>query len=270
MPEADPPNGVERGSLEHQLFITLMVSIDYLRDAHKLWDSARRAYEKSEYKYIFNPHKLIDINLKKIAKDLKETGMSARFSKEDAKIIQKVASGLIYYFDGKPENIINQANYDGKKALDIIRSNKYKKSFPYLKGKKIGSLWVRMLKDVCKMPINLLNVPIAVDVHIARASFTSGALTGEFKGTINGVRENIEELWFKVAELMREKGEIEFNALKFDEPLWTLSKFGCQYRKENINKLCRKYSECPIQKFCVNGLIKVFQRKDGVQIKTTL
>jgi hypothetical protein len=37
MPEDSRPVGVERGSLEHILFLTLTVSIDYQRDANTLW-----------------------------------------------------------------------------------------------------------------------------------------------------------------------------------------------------------------------------------------
>jgi hypothetical protein len=44
MPEDEPPLGVELGSLEHVLFITLTVSIDYQRDAHELWAASRAAY----------------------------------------------------------------------------------------------------------------------------------------------------------------------------------------------------------------------------------
>ena len=36
------PEGVEGGSLEHVLFITLTVSLDYMRDAPTLWESARK------------------------------------------------------------------------------------------------------------------------------------------------------------------------------------------------------------------------------------
>ena len=36
MPEDTPPQGVEAGSLEQILFLTLTVAIDYQRDAHAL------------------------------------------------------------------------------------------------------------------------------------------------------------------------------------------------------------------------------------------
>ncbi|MHA1490922.1 MAG: hypothetical protein ACTSRI_14910 [Promethearchaeota archaeon] len=270
MPEANPPQGVKKGSLEHQLFITLTVSIDYLRDAHILWDSARKAHEDPDLNYLFEPQKIINIEEEKIAINLKESGMSKRFNENDAKIMKTVANGLLNFFKGNPENILKQVDYDGNKALKLIRNTKHEKYFPYLKGPKIGSLWVRMLKDVCYLPINLLNVPIAVDVHIARATFTSGALIGEYQGTINGVRKEIEDVWFGVAKKIREKEKNDFYALNFDEPLWTLSKFGCKKRTKNQKEHCPKYSGCPIKKFCVNGLIKVAQKKDGVQIKTSL
>lgn len=270
MPEGEPPRGVKRGSLEHQLFITLIVSIDYLRDAHILWDSARSAYEKPEYDYLFNPQKIISKKEEKIAIDLQKTGLSPRFYEKDAKIIKTVASGLLNFFNGRPKKILEMVDFDGKRALELMRNVKYKKFFPFLTGKKIGPLWLRMLKDVCELPINLLNVPIAVDVHIARASFTSGALMGEYIGNINGIREEIESIWFRVAEKIRESGKEDFYALMFDEPLWTLSKFGCQKRRKNKKTLCPKYSECSIKDFCVNGLISISQKKDGVQIKSTL
>jgi hypothetical protein len=37
MPEDILPKGMKRGSLEHLMFITLTVAIDYQRDANALW-----------------------------------------------------------------------------------------------------------------------------------------------------------------------------------------------------------------------------------------
>ncbi len=55
MPEDEPPQRVEQGPLEHLFFITLMVTIDYLRDAHELWDISRAAYANPNTRYLFNP-----------------------------------------------------------------------------------------------------------------------------------------------------------------------------------------------------------------------
>jgi hypothetical protein len=40
-------SGVERGSYEHLMFVTLVVSIDYQRDADQLWAAGRKTFEDS-------------------------------------------------------------------------------------------------------------------------------------------------------------------------------------------------------------------------------
>jgi hypothetical protein len=45
MPEDILPAGMEKGSLEHLLFITLTVSIDYQRDANAMWAVSRKTFE---------------------------------------------------------------------------------------------------------------------------------------------------------------------------------------------------------------------------------
>lgn len=46
MPEDVIPNGVMKGSLEHLLFITLTVSIDYQRDVNEVWRSSRETFNQ--------------------------------------------------------------------------------------------------------------------------------------------------------------------------------------------------------------------------------
>jgi hypothetical protein len=55
MPEDAPPQGVKKSSLQHLLFITLTVSIDYQRDANALWTAARATYEDPATRYLFEP-----------------------------------------------------------------------------------------------------------------------------------------------------------------------------------------------------------------------
>lgn len=47
-PEDMIPNGMIKWSLEHMLFITLTVSIDYQRDASVLWYNSRKTFEDPE------------------------------------------------------------------------------------------------------------------------------------------------------------------------------------------------------------------------------
>lgn len=48
MPEDIIPAGVDKGSLEHLLFVTLTVAIDYQRDAPQLWEASRESFTDPE------------------------------------------------------------------------------------------------------------------------------------------------------------------------------------------------------------------------------
>ena len=44
MPEYVVPRNLEEGTREHALFLTYVISIDYMTDAEKLWRKSRGAY----------------------------------------------------------------------------------------------------------------------------------------------------------------------------------------------------------------------------------
>ncbi len=58
MPEDLRSKGVRKGSLKHQIFITLTVAIDYQRDANTLWKVSRIAFEDPKTNYLFGPKSL--------------------------------------------------------------------------------------------------------------------------------------------------------------------------------------------------------------------
>jgi hypothetical protein len=80
--------------------------------------------------------------------------------------------------------------YNGKQIPD----------FPYLRGPKIGPLWLRMLGDNVGMSQlrNLEKVPIPVDIHVARATLSTGIVRGRFRGRLVEIFEYIRKAWFKV------------------------------------------------------------------------
>jgi len=68
LPENIIPKGIEKGSVEHILFLTLTVYIDYMRDADEYWHSARKTYEDPNTNYLFVPkevYKIKDSSMKK-------------------------------------------------------------------------------------------------------------------------------------------------------------------------------------------------------------
>lgn len=262
MPEDITPNGVERGSLEHILFITLTVSIDYQRDAVALWRSSRRTYEDTETNYLFNPRMLHEKPISEIVRDMQKYRLSQKPNK-DANIWRTV--GLTFYkkWQGDPRKFLENCSWDAPlilarlKADSHLMGGKRVKDYPYLRGDKIGPLWVRMLRDNVGLDEirNLDKVPIPVDIHIARATLALGVLRGRYAGSVENLFKTIRKAWFEGVEGLNVDGR-PMIALDVDEPLWHLSKYGCTMRDLKTGD-CPVYDSCEAKIFCIKGQVEI-------------
>lgn len=254
-------SGIEKGSYEHLMFITLVVSIDYQRNADQLWEAGRKTFEDEQTRWLFFPEKILKKNFDEIVEAMKVHKLSKK-SKKDAKIWFDVSKSFFEVYDSNPLNLIEQCNHDALEIFNRKFDLRFKQSFPYLSGDKIFPLWIRMLYDTVGIGLkNIDKIPIPVDVHIARATFTTGCLIGKYKGTIPKVFSQIDEGWKKAIELVNHP-KLRYR-LQLDEPLWHLSKYGCRFRKGDF---CPNKSKCPVSKFCMNGIINVSAEK--IEINT--
>ena len=271
MPEDEIPEGVARGSLEHVLFITLTVSIDYMRDATALWKYSRKTYEDPKTRYLFEPESLAQTAYEKIIKDMKKHGLAKR-PNNDSTIWKTVGTTFENKWNGNPINFLEHNNWDSLTILKHLEKDTHidgdKKSndFPYLRGPKIGPLWLRMLRDnvgITKIK-NLDNVPIPVDIHIARASLATGVVYGEFEGKLGDLFKFIRKAWFESVKGIQIDNR-DMMALDVDEALWHLSKFGCAQR-DKITGNCPVYDRCEVNEFCIKGSVSI--NKGNVLINT--
>ncbi len=260
MPEDVKPDTIKWGSevpgaskYEYLMFITMVVSIDYMRNANRLWESGRITFNDEPTKWLFFPKEVVKHNIEDVKKAMQKHKLSQRPTK-DSNIWFKVAESLNKIYEDDPLNIVKEASSDAS----IIYSKKFdytfKKNFPSFTGNKIYPLWIRMLKD--NLNINLKNldkVPLPVDVHVARSSFRTGALIGEYNGSRNNrISSLINEVWREAIHQLNDE-DLTYT-LQLDEPLWHLSKYGCRKRKDLI---CPREGDCPVGKFCVTGDIKI-------------
>ena len=262
MPEDETPVGVERGSLEHILFITLTVSLDYMRDATVLWENSRKTFEDPKTRYLFEPRSLAKTHSKKIIEDMKKYGLAKRPNK-DSEIWKTIGTTFENKWYGNPLKFLEKSNWDSLTILKHLKNdnhlyeNKKLIDFPFLRGPKIGPLWLRMLRDnvgITKIK-NLDKVPIPVDIHIARASLATGVVCGEFEGKLNDLFKLIREAWFESIKGIKINGR-DMIALDVDEPLWHLSKYGCTQR-DKISGMCPAYNKCEVKVFCVKGKVSI-------------
>jgi len=262
MPELLKPKNMEEGSIQHVNYISLLVALDYMREANQLWQAGVDTFEDEGTKWVFdvNSPKIDDLNI--LINALKKHKVSKKYER-DAKIWQTIAKSIRELFDGNMKKFLEEKCKNEADQIYSFMKSFYKKEFPNLTGDKILPLWIRMMKDVCKVEIKNINkIPFPVDVHIARSTIFSGCLTGNnIKTSIPKIMPDIDRVWTKVAEQIG-----EFNKFDLDEPLWTLSKYGCSKLKD-MN--CPILNECPVKDYCeaVKKRIKVVQGQDGVVIE---
>ncbi len=262
MPEDILPKDIKRGSLEHLLFITFTVAIDYQRDANTLWAVSRKSFEDAETRYLYDPESLHKTPFKRITKDMQEHGLSEK-PRKDATIWRTVGVTFYKKWDGNPLRFLEDCGWDSLIILEPLKSDVHSYNrrlvpdYPYLRGDKIGPLWLRMLRDnvgISELK-NLDEVPIPVDIHIARSTLATGVVNGKYSGGLSNLFEYIRRAWFESVKRLTIRNR-PMIALDIDEPLWHLSKYGCA-KRDKTNGHCPVYNRCEAKQFCVKGKIKI-------------
>jgi hypothetical protein len=262
VPEDEPPKNVIIGSLEHILFLTFTVAIDYQRDAHKLWQNARKTFEDPYTAYLFNPKSLHKTPFESIVLDMQRYGLSKKPTR-DAQIWKRVGTTLCTKWSGDPRNFIKDCGWDCPTILNRLKNDTHilngsgVPDYPFLRGDKLGPLWVKVLRDSAGLDRlhNLRYVPIPVDIHVARATLSLGVVHGKFSGRLTDLFSYIRAAWFESVCGLFVKDR-DMIALDADEPLWHLSKYGCSYRDASTG-ICRRKSSCETSNFCTNGQIRI-------------
>jgi len=256
MPEDALPSGVKKGSLEHVLFITLTVSIEYQREALLLWENSRKTFEDPETRYLFDLCSVSNTPFRQIREDMQKYKLSKK-PKKDPAIWRTVAVTFYKKWGGSPINFLKDCDWESLQILRRLKEDTHWSygrpvaDYPYLRGDKIGPLWIRMLRDnvgITQLK-NLEKVPIPVDIHVARATLATGVVKGHFNGRMNELFENIREAWFESVMDLKAKDR-PMIALDVDEPLWHLSKYGCTKRDQTYGN-CPMFHACTVKEFCI-------------------
>jgi hypothetical protein len=265
MPEDILPNGISVGSREQLLFVTFTVSVDYMRDASELWRSARDAWADTNTRYLFEPRDVVAADYQRVERDLKAAALS-RKSRRDALSWYTIAKTLATKWNGDPRFFLEDCDFHAPTILSRLRrddhdeGNRRRPDFPLLKGKKIGPLWVRMLRDNVGIELTgLADVPIPVDVHVLRATVCSGVIHGRYAGSLEPIFEQVRRVWQDATLGQTLPDGRSMVALDVDEALWTLSRLGCSRRGNGQLGVCRP--GCPASTGCVDGVILIQENR---------
>jgi endonuclease III len=230
MPEYVLPRNLKEGSKEHALFLTYVISIDYMTDAVKLWKRSRGAYEL--HSDMFTPKQILKVSPRTVENFVKKLG--ARYYTNAAKTWIQISKILTNKYDEDPRNLT-------KTPLAIAEIKDRLKDFPYLRGNKLANFYIRAMGETGLLKVrDFGDLDIPVDKQVARFTIYSGVLkllSEQFVGCAQEqpLRGLIEEAWRNAAKTL---GTAPW---KLDEPIWTVG-----------SKLCseRKCGQCPVEDLC--------------------
>jgi len=183
--------------------------------------------------------------------------------KKDAYIWKTISVTFHKKWEDNPFNFLKNCDWDSISILKHLKEDHHLydgrqvPDFPYLRGPKIGPLWLRMLRDNVGITQlrNLDKVPIPVDIHVARATLATGIVRGQFRGRLDEIFKYVRKAWFESVKGLYIKNR-EIIALDVDEPLWHLSKYGCTKRDKDTGS-CLLYHKCEVKEFCIKGRVKI-------------
>jgi len=247
----DAANSVlkELSKEEGLLFVTLTTALDYMRDASQLWRSSLETLSDPSSRWVFNPKEVAEREEDELREALLKHGL-AKKKERDLKVWLTISRTLAEGYSGSVLSLLEKYDYDAVKMFEDF-SGRLKESFPSISGSKMFPHWIRSLKEKFNLPVKgYRELPIPVDVHVARATFTTGCIRGKYSS--RGLNETLKRLVVKVWSLALK--EIEVSPVEMFRPLWLLSKFGCRYRKRTERP---KYPVCPAKEFCVEGVVVV-------------
>lgn len=236
------PKGMKKGSGEHIFFITLaLIVLDYNREKKKQWLACKAACEDKETRYLFIPEQIRWSSIKKVKRDLEKYQLSQN-PMQDARYWKRIASSMHLYFQSDPYRFLEECEYEGEKVLNLIRSYRYRRGFPFLKSRRLAPVWLQLLYEQGGLPIKGMETfPLGVDSHIIRSTLKSGAVKGSYQGSMDELKKIIDGIWQEVCR------EVGLFPLQLKEPLWYLGRYGCRSQDQ------RSCGCCPVGETCLSS-----------------
>ncbi len=212
-----------------RVFLTLVAAMDRARDADRLWSLAGDLYEKEPW--VFEPTEVLRRGVEELRDILVESGVSQRHD-VDTRAWYRIAQALVA---PQAPHSIQKAVREGRgHASDLLRDVRSRDDagrpwFPLLRGPKLSTMWVRLLVAPGGAQIDgLREVPVAVDVHVRRASENLGVID-HTDGGGKQLRLRIQNAWRRWDRCATGPRAVAGTSAAIDPALWFLGKWGCSF-----------------------------------------
>ena len=167
MPEVYTTNELRKNRAtesEIRLFITFSAAMDRSRDADVLWRSSKNLFIND--KSFFQPEIVSSYSYQNLLEILKQNKVSQRHNMDVTGWIRIALSLQKCPADDRIRNVIYKGQGDANQLLEAIRQNDIagKFKYPFLRGPKVGPMWVRMLAYPGMADIRSLQIiPVSID-----------------------------------------------------------------------------------------------------------
>lgn len=249
MPEVAAANQLRvagASDAEVRLYITFTAALDRARDADLLWKRAAEMFAR--IRWPFSPELVMSHPLSELQDALRSHRVSQRHSL-DSSGWRTIAETL-----ANPDLAPHAWTtiYKGRGDAPALRRELFsqergKPRFPFLRGPKVGPMWIRMLAYPGRAAITSLEIlPVAIDVQVRKVTEYLG-MTETFGQDLERVRTLIQAKWAEDVRLHGTQGpnHLAGTASALDPALWFYAKWGCTWcerrgRKVPISELCRE------------------------------
>lgn len=213
-PQFELPAGVERGSDNHLVFLTLVYAISGGREPESLWTAARAAYTAEPA--LFDPKTLAYAQPQAFVGPLKKHGISQK-GKTDGVTWHRIGKAIMMRGQGSVQKILAHHAFDARALWEMLQENKA--TFPVLSGPQTGPRWLWGLATAGEQPLEHADrLPVPVSAAVERA---------------------LDSL------------QLDFTVVSAEvwEAAVALGQRGCVQRKKS-QPVCPVAAECPVMVFC--------------------
>ena len=220
-----------RGASERQVrsLLTFTAAMDRARDADAPWFAAERLFLAEPW--TFAPEQVVARTLTELADVLRRFRVSQRHG-PDAAAWRIIAESLV---DKLGDPAVRRAVVDGEgDARELLESLAAQSPggtdrFPFLRGPKVGPMWVRMLAHPGGADMSSIDVlPVAVDVQVRKVTEYLG-VTDTNNRDLESARAIIQGAWSRDIAENDAVGPpaLGESAAALDPALWFWGKWGC-------------------------------------------
>ena len=157
-----------------RLFLTFVMALDRARDSEQLWRAGFELFRSKPV--LFEPSSVSGMSHDDLRDLLRARKVSQRHG-PDADAWRRIAQTLVREEECAVHRVIAHGVADAEQLLsDLRRPNRRGRArFPFLRGPKIGPVWVRIMANPGLATINGLDsIPVSVDVQVRRVTRTLG------------------------------------------------------------------------------------------------